>query len=342
VTFFASEFNIADRKVGETHPCLIIGEAGINHFGSLEKAFALVDLAVSAAADIVKFQHFRTDALVGEDALDWRDRLRSKELSDDDMLRIRDYCDKQKIVFMCTGHDEESLDFLDKVADVPAFKIGSGEVKNWPSLKGIACRGKPMVLSTGMYTMDDIEKALNAIEEGGCNKLAVLHCITAYPSPPEDINLAVMAQIQAIFPGPIGYSDHTTGTAVPLAAVAQGATIIEKHITIDRDVPNAQDWKVSCDPSNFANFVRDIREIEAALGGNKKLLSEREHQSIIWARKSLHAASNIPAGTVIAKNMLLAQRPGDGIAPSEINEVVGKTANADIASGTKIENSWLS
>lgn len=333
---FARTFSIAGRAIGPGHPCLVIAEAGVNHFGDMGKALALIDLAVESGADVVKFQHFRTDLLVGPAAIEWRERLRSKELSDQDILRIREYCDSRGIIFMCTGHDEESLDFLDRVAQVPAFKVGSGEVGNWPSLRALAGRGKPIILSTGMYQMEDIQSATRAIAEGGCTQLALLHCVTSYPTDPADVNLAVMSQIRERFPGPVGYSDHTVGTAVPLAAVALGADIIEKHITIDWDVPNAQDWKVSCTPSNLAKFISDLREVEAARGGWDKQVSVAENQSIAWARKSLTAVEDIPEGTPITEAMLVAQRPGTGLPPSQLSFVVGRRARRTIPAGTPL------
>jgi N-acetylneuraminate synthase/N,N'-diacetyllegionaminate synthase len=341
VTAFRRSFDIAGRPVGPGHPCLVIAEAGVNHFGSLEKAFALVDLAAAAAADVFKIQHFRTDALVGPSAPEWRERLRPKELSDDAVLRIRDRCAAKGLIFMCTGHDEEALDFLDRIAGVPAFKVGSGELGNWPSLTALARRGKPIVLSTGMYGLADVEAAVAAVAAGGCERLALLHCVTAYPAAPADVNLAAMAQMRARFAGPVGYSDHTAGTAVPLAAVALGADIIEKHITIDRDVPNAQDWKVACDSSNLARFVADIREIEAARGGRPKAPTAAEEGALAWARKSLTAARDIAAGTILTADLLRAQRPGTGLPPSRLAELAGRRAARPIPAGTPITEDML-
>ncbi|MBM3555097.1 MAG: N-acylneuraminate-9-phosphate synthase, partial [Alphaproteobacteria bacterium] len=179
-------------------------------------------------------------------------------------------------------------------------------------------------------------QALVVIAAAGGREVAVLHCVTAYPVDPADVNLAVMAEIRSFFEGPVGYSDHTAGTAVPLAAVALGAEVLEKHITIDRDVPNAQDWKVSCDPSNLAKFVADLREVEAARGGGPKRLAEAEKQSILWARKSLTAASDLPAGTVLAAVHLIAQRPGDGIPPSQAEALLGRRLRQAVPSGTKL------
>lgn len=333
---FATCFAIENKRIGPKHPCFVIGEAGVNHFGSMEKAFALIDLCVRAGADAVKFQHFKTDRLVGPSAQEWRDRLRSKELRDEDILRLRDHAAKRGIMFLCTGHDEEALDFLDKQVGIPAFKIGSGEVGNWPWLKDIAGRGKPIILSTGMYEQDDVKAAIDAVAQGGGTRLALLHCVTSYPTEAADVNLAAMTQLKALFDGPVGYSDHTTGTAVPLAAVALGARVIEKHITLDRDVPNAQDWKVSCDADSFPRFLAEIREIEAALGGGAKAPTESERRSIAWARKSVTAVSDIPKGAAITADMLIAQRPGTGIPPSELPKLLGRKTRVAIPEGAQL------
>ncbi len=206
---FARRFSISGRAVGGEAPCYVIAEAGVAHFGNVDKAFALVDLAVDAKADAVKFQHFRSDRLVGPSSPEWRDRLRSRELSDGDMQRVADHARKRGITFLCTAHDEHALDFLDRTVGVPAFKIGSGEVENWPYIGEIARRGKPIIISTGMYTSELIRKALDVLSENGCNEVAVLHCVTSYPADPATINLDAMRQIGEFFEGPVGYSDHT-------------------------------------------------------------------------------------------------------------------------------------
>jgi len=337
LTHFATNFELDRHGIGPGSPCFIIAEGGVNHFGDIDKAFALIDLATDAGADAFKTQHFKTDLLVGPSAPDWRERLRSKELPDEAILRMRDYCEKRGITFLCTPHDEAALAFLEEEVGVPGYKIGSGEVENWPYLARIAALGKPVLLSTGMYKLDQIDEAAKAMADAGCSELAVLHCITSYPADPSVINLAVMAQIREFHPGPVGYSDHTEGTAVPLAAVALGANIIEKHITIDRNVPNAQDWKVSCDPSNLAQFIADIREIESARGGMPKIVDGAEHAAILWARKSLTAVREIAAGTEIKKEDIVAQRPGSGLPPSRISDLIGRRAHTDIPVGTPIE-----
>ncbi len=337
MTVFKTQFRLAGREIGPAAPCFVIAEGGVNHFGDLDKAFQLIDLAVEAGADAFKTQHFKTDRLVGPSAPDWRDRLRSKELPDDAILRMRDYCETRGIIFLCTPHDEAALQVLEEQVGVPGYKIGSGEVQNWPYLAKIAALKKPVILSTGMYELEQIEEAARLMGEAGQGELAILHCFTSYPADPGDVNLAVMAQIRAFFPGPVGYSDHTEGTAVPLAAVALGADVVEKHITIDRDVPNAQDWKVSCDPSNLGKFIADIREVEASRGGDRKSLAATEQESIQWARKSLTTARDLPAGTILDAGDLVAQRPGGGLPPSHLDQVSGRRTRAEIPAGTPID-----
>ena len=334
---FVRDFNLAGRDIGPNAPCFVIAEGGVNHFGDLDKAFALIDLAVAGRADAFKTQHYKTDLLVGSSAPEWRERLRSKELPDDAILRMREYCDKRKIIFLCTPHDEAALEVLEEKVGVPGYKIGSGEVENWPYLAKVASKRKPVILSTGMYELSQIKEATSVMADAGCSALAILHCVTSYPVDPSDINLGVMAQIREFFPGPVGYSDHTEGIAVPLAAVALGADVIEKHITIDRNVPNAQDWKVSCDTSNFELFTSSIREIEAAKGGSEKLISKSEHEAMLWARKSLTAAHNISSGVTLEAGHLLVQRPGRGLPASRLHDLIGRRARVDIPQGMPID-----
>ena len=184
LTHFATNFELDRHGIGPGSPCFIIAEGGVNHFGDIDKAFALIDLATDAGADAFKTQHFKTDLLVGPSAPDWRERLRSKELPDEAILRMRDYCEKRGITFLCTPHDEAALAFLEEEVGVPGYKIGSGEVENWPYLARIAALGKPVLLSTGMYKLDQIDEAAKAMADAGCSELAVLHCITSYPADP--------------------------------------------------------------------------------------------------------------------------------------------------------------
>ena len=326
---FAHIFPVGRRNVGIGCPALIIAEAGVNHFGNLDKALALVDMAVDAGADVFKTQAFDTTRLVSARLPEWRERLRPKEVSFEFLRRVKEHCDYRGILFMCTAHDESVLPWLDAL-DVPAFKIGSGERSNLPYFREIARRGKPVILSTGMYELDHVRQALQVFSEGGCRELALLHCVTSYPTPYDQVNLRAMDALRAVFPGPVGYSDHTRGHHVCLAAVACGATILEKHITLDFDVPNAQDWKVSAGPEDFAAFVRSVREVEAALGDGAKRPAPSETAALAWALKSLVAARPLLRGSVLAEGMLLAKRPGGGIEPSRLPDVLGRALRRDL------------
>ncbi|HIC72016.1 MAG TPA: N-acylneuraminate-9-phosphate synthase [Alphaproteobacteria bacterium] len=334
ISEFPESFSIAGRTVGDGTPCYVIAEAGISHFGDLEKAKRLVDLAANAGCDAVKFQHYSTDILVGPSARDWRERLRSKEISDEEILQIKQHCDKIGMVFLCTGHEERALEFLVREAAVPAIKIGSGEIENWPYLEIAAGYEIPVILSTGMYTLQQVTEAVGILKSNGCPSLAVLHCVTNYPAEPATVNLSSMSQIRQIFSGPVGYSDHTMGHAIPMAAVALGAELLEKHLTIDVNVPNAQDWKVSVTPDSLPRFMRELRSVEAARGGWEKAPSTAEKESISWARKSITARQDIKSGHIITNADVVCQRPGTGMPPTRLTEVLGAKAVNDILAGT--------
>lgn len=322
---FNKRFDIDGRAVGDGAPVYIIAEAGVAHFGSEEKAYRLVDLATEACADAVKFQVFDVEAMISKDAEEWRARLGSRQLGYDAFERIQKYCQHKGITFFATAHDEPSLDFLDTL-NVPVYKIGSGEVGNWAFVERVASRGKPVILSTGMYRQEQIGEALRAMESTGNMNLAILHCVTDYPAAPHDIALGNIQLIRDGFGVVTGYSDHTAGYHIPLAAVALGARIIEKHITLDYNVPNAQDWKVSCGPDNLKTFVNQVRDIEASITTRADGPTENEKRSILWASKSLVTRRDIAAGHVINQEDLCSKRPGNGVSPSRIEEILGRVA----------------
>lgn len=333
---WSKAFRIGNRTVGDSTPSFIVAEAGVAHFGSVKKAFKLVDLAVEAGVDAVKFQIFRTEELISSLAPTWRKRMQPKELASEAFREIKQYCRAKGILFFATAHDEPSLDDLDAL-DVPAYKIGSGEVQNWQFLDKVARRGKPVILSTGMYTLEDVSQALEVIAQTGNPELAVLHCVTAYPTPPAEVNLLAIKSIREKFDVVTGYSDHTEGYHFPLAAVVLGAKIIEKHISLDFNVPNAQDWKVSCGSDDLRMMVNQIREIEAGFGTGVKEPGESERHSLAWARKSLVAACKIFPGEVVTREKIKFKRPGSGIRPSEVERVVGRRARVEIENDSVIE-----
>ena len=323
------KFEIAYHSVGKDSPCFVIAEAGVAHFGSVDKAKKLVDMAVLARADAVKFQIFDIDRMISSEAQEWKERLGDRCLSGHEFRRIKEYCDEQEIIFLATPHDEYGLDQLNNL-DVPAYKIGSGELGNWSFIEMIAKVGKPVILSTGMYQLTDVHKALEVFEKVGNRKIALLHCVTIYPAPPEELNLNVISLFKKTFGGVIGYSDHTEGSHIPLAAVALGADIIEKHISLDFNVPNAQDWKVSCGPDSFIEFVQQLRDVECSLGQPYKVVGAMEQVSRTWACKSLVMAYDHKAGDDIGLSSLVAKRPGTGIPVSDIDKVLGKTLGANL------------
>lgn len=330
-----SHISIGGRKVGPGEPCLFIAEAGLSHFGDMRKAIALVDLAAEAGADVFKTQAFHVGALVSERLLEWQERLRPKEVSLDFLARVKERCDDRGILFMFTAHDETVLPWLDEL-DVPAFKIGSGERGNLGFLQEHARRKKPIILSTGMYTMTDVRAAVDTISKAGGEELALLHCVTSYPTPYTQLNLRTIEQLRSLFPGPVGYSDHTDGHHGVLGAVALGADIVEKHISLDFNVPNAQDWKVAAGPHDLADLVRHVREMESALGGDGLRVQDCETAALEWALKSLVTTRQVAKGEVLTEKDLLAQRSGGGISPSQLEPLLGRSTIRPIAAGEPI------
>lgn len=320
---FNRRFSIDGREVGDGAHVYIIAEAGIAHFGVEEKAYRLVDLAADAGADAVKFQVFDVDAMIAAESAEWKERLGSRQLPYAAFDRIQAYCREKGITFFATAHDEPSLEYLTGL-QVPVYKIGSGEVGNWPFLARVARQGKPLIFSTGMYLQKQVGEALQVIADTGNLDVGVLHCVTDYPAAPHDIALGNVALIREQFNVITGYSDHTAGFHIPLAAVAMGARIIEKHITLDYNVPNAQDWKVSCGPDNLKAFVSQVRDIEAAMTTRVDGPTANERRSMLWASKSVVTRRAIAAGQTIGADDLCAKRPGGGISPSRIDEVVGR------------------
>lgn len=320
---FNSSFSINGRLVGKSASVYIIAEGGLAHFGNLQKAISLIDLAVDSGADAFKTQAFKTESLVSPRDTEWYRRLKTREVSFDFISAMKDYCDYRGITFLCTPHDSSVLPWLREL-DVPACKIGSGERGNIQFLRKMAKIGKPLVLSTGMYNETDLIETLDVLAHDGVLDVALMHCVTSYPTPIDQVNLQAINRMKELFNGPVGYSDHTEGHHIILAAVALGASIVEKHITLDYNVKDAQDWKVSCGPDDFPELVAEIRDVEKALGKPIKKTQSCENKAVIWATKSLVAAKDLPVGTLLTNDHLIAKRPGDGIKPNQINQLIGK------------------
>lgn len=320
----------------------IIAEAGVNHNGSLELALRLVDEAKKAGVDAVKFQTFKAESLVSARAqkAEYQKKttgtdesqlamIKKLELSYEDHIKLIDYCSKQDIAFMSTAFDDDSLLFLAAI-DMPYWKVPSGEITNLPYLKKIGALGKPILLSTGMATLGDVEAALEAFLSVGAsrNQITVLHCTTEYPTPLVDVNLKAMLSMGSAFGVRFGYSDHTVGINIPLAAVALGATVIEKHFTLDKTM-EGPDHKASLEPVELKEMVDGIRGIELALGDGVKRVSLSESKNRPIARKSIVAKEHIPKGTIITANLITAKRPGTGLSPMFWDRIVGSVAQRD-------------
>ncbi len=340
-----NSFSIGERVIGRGHPCFVIAEAGVNHNGSLDLARQLVDVAAEAGADAVKFQTFRADKLVtaGAKQAEYQARntgrvesqaemLRRLELSESDHRAIMAHCRDRGVRFLSTPFDHESADFLDSEG-MEAIKIPSGEVTNLPLVQHLAAKQKPILLSTGMCTLADVEACVRTLEQAGIEKLAILHCVSCYPADPAETNLRAMTTMAAAFGYPVGYSDHTLGNEVSLAAAALGACVIEKHFTLDRSLPGP-DHRASSEPTELKQLVTGIRMIESALGTGRKVPTPSEAGTAAVARRSLVTARPIPAGHVLRFDDLMARRPGTGLAPTMLPQIVGLTAREAIPEGT--------
>jgi len=340
------------REVGPGRRCLIVAEAGVNHNGDVGLALRLIAAAADAGADVVKFQTFRADRLVTADApkadyqLETTDAgesqlgmLRRLELSADDHRRLMDGCRRHGVGFLSTPFDAESANLLEALG-VEAYKIGSGDLTNLPLLRHVASKGRPVILSTGMAGLEEVEAAVAAVGEVGNRRLALLHCVSNYPAAAADANLRAMGAMASAFDVPVGYSDHTPGVDVALAAVALGACIVEKHFTLDRSLPGP-DHRASIEPDEFARLVTGIRTVESALGDGVKRPAAREAATAAAARRSLTAARDIPAGSVLTEEMIAIRRPGTGLPPSRLGDVVGRTAAEDIPAGTLLRREML-
>ncbi|MDE5883403.1 MAG: N-acetylneuraminate synthase [Muribaculaceae bacterium] len=320
---------------------IIIAEAGVNHNGNLDNALQMVEVAKQAGADYIKFQTFKADCLVTSegktadyqknncDADSQLEMLRNLELSFDDFKTIALYCKELEIGFLSTPFDKESIKFLASLG-VDFMKIPSGEITNLPYLRAVASTGIPAIISTGMSTNDDIANALDIFFKAGytSEKLTLLHCTTEYPTPMADVNLKAMVSMREMFGIPTGYSDHTPGIEIPVAATALGAVVIEKHFTLSRTLPGP-DHAASLEPNELAKMIKAIRNVSVALGSGEKHVTESESKNQSIARKSIVAARDIKAGEIFNEDNITTKRPATGLSPMLWDEVVGTAATKD-------------
>lgn len=326
----------------------IIAEAGVNHNGNIVLAKKMVEIARKTGANAIKFQTFRAEKLVtkyARKALYQEKNSRNSEtqlemlkklvLTEDQFLELKDYCAKLDLDFLSTPFDFESVDFLFQMG-ISQWKIPSGEITNLPYLIKIAKTKLPIILSTGMATLDEVAEAVAILKKYGSNEIALLHCTTEYPAPFDEVNLRAMLTMREEFKLPIGYSDHTMGIEIPIAAVAMGATIIEKHFTLDRSM-NGPDHQASLEPDELEQMVCAIRNVEKAFGDGIKKPAESEKKNIQIARKSIVAETRIKMGGTFTKDNLTVKRPGNGISPMKWFEVLGKRAARDFEEDELIE-----
>jgi N-acetylneuraminate synthase/N,N'-diacetyllegionaminate synthase len=332
-----NKIKIGNQFIGEGEPCFIIAEAGVNHNGDIEQAKRLIDTAVESGSNAVKFQTFRTEDLVSRSAQKAEypknitdpsesqyTMIKKLELSKEAHIELMSYATKREILFLSTPFDKKSVDLLVEIG-LPLIKVGSGEITNLPLLEYIASKNIPIILSTGMSTLDEVSEAVNVIKNAGCSELVLLHCTSNYPARVEDCNLLNMKTLKDEFGVPVGYSDHTLGIYVDIAAVAMGASVIEKHFTIDKNLPGP-DHKASLEPSELKEMVAGIRLVETARGSPVKSPVDSEYEVRQVARKSVVSDTAIPEGSIITENDVTIKRPGTGISPKDIRKVIGKRA----------------
>ena len=334
------KIKIANKFIGQGYPCFIIAEAGVNHNGKIDLAKKMIDVAKSTSADAIKFQAFRANELVSSTApkatyqvkavpnLTQYEMLKRLELSESELEELSRYCQRKKILFISSAFDFQSAELLQKLK-VPAFKIGSGELTNLPLLKKVAQYQKPIILSTGMANLQEIAQAIRVIYSTGNRSLVLLHCTSNYPTKYEDVNLRAMITLKQEFNLPVGYSDHTEGLEIPVAAVAMGAGVIEKHFTLDRNLPGP-DHQASLEGEELKRMIQSIRKIELALGDGIKRAQKAELEMRKIVRRSLVAAIDIAKGTLISIDMVAIKRPGTGIKPAFLSKIIHKKAKTNI------------
>ena len=347
-------FNIGNKVVGENQPCFFIAEAGVNHNGSIELGKKLIDAAVDAKADAVKFQTFQTEKIItrsapkssyhvettgGDDKQSWYELLKSQEMSKAMHEDLIQHCNRNNIIFLSTPYDEESVDLLFNL-EIPAFKTASTDTNNIPLLKYIAKKGRPMILSTAMSTMQEVEDAVSEVKKEGLRELGVLQCTGNYPAHLKESNLLVMHEYQEKLNCVIGYSDHISDIINPIAATAMGAKIYEKHFTLDKTLPGP-DHRMSLNPIELSKTIEAIRATEIAMGNKKKIVLESEKENRIKLRKSITTTKAISKGELIESNMIAIKRPGNGMSPSMLGRVIGKKASVDIPSGNIVTEEML-
>lgn len=337
-----SRLGIAGRKIGNNEPCFIIAEAGVNHNGDVNLAKKLIEVAEEAGADAVKLQTFKAEEMATKNAEkaayqkeitgtqeSQYEMLKKLELSEEEHVELKRYADEQGILLLSTPYDNRSVDFLVELG-VPALKVSSADITSLPLLYHIASKGLPIILSTGMSTLGEVEEAIEVIANSGNQQIILLHCVSCYPTKIEDMNLRAMETLRCVFNLPVGLSDHSIGITVPIAAAALGACIIEKHFTLDKNLPGP-DHRASLEPKELKQMVKAIRDVQKAMGDGikKPTMEEEENKKVV--RRGIVALTDILQGTTLTVEMLDIKRPVAGIEAKHLATVVGKKVRKDIA-----------
>ena len=332
------EMVVAGKKIGDTHPTFIIAEAGSNHNVDINMAKKLIDAASDAKADAVKFQIFKSNLLSSDKKEKYI--LRDYEFKRSWISKLDAYAKKKNIIFLATPFDLEAVDALDAI-DIPAFKIASGDLTCTHLIEYIAKKKKPIFLSVGLGTIAEIKAAIETINQNGNKNVAILHCNVSYPTNPEDVNLNVIKTLRDLFSNPIGFSDHTLGISVPVASIALGACVIEKHFTLDKSL-KGPDHFYALEPDELKKMVEAIRTVEKAFGSKEKFVTESEKENLVGSRRSIYAKDKIKKGSIINSEMITTLRPCIGIEAKDFNLVVGKRTSRKINKGEALQWNDLS
>jgi len=338
------KIKISDKEIGQNNPTLIIAEAGVNHNGSIRLAKRLIDIAAQSGADVIKFQTYHTKDLILKNTEkvyyqnnasnkneSQYDMLKRLELSDKEFIELAKYSKKRKIIFLSSPFDKASVDLLERL-NVPAYKIASGEITNFPLIAYIVSKKKPIILSTGMSKLQEIKDAIVKINQKGQRQIILMHCVSNYPAPIDSLNLRIIPSLRKKFKLPIGFSDHSLSTIIPVIAVSLGACIIEKHFTINRDL-EGPDHRSSLEPQELKLMISNIRDAEKALGFANKKINSTENEIKRIVRKSIVAAIDIKKGVKLSLKMLDFKRPGTGISPKAVYKIIGKRMKRDVKKG---------
>jgi len=328
------KIKISHKLIGKDFPVFTVAEAGINHNGNLKIAKKLIDKALKCGADAIKFQTFTADDLTSPKSKFYKS-FKKLELSSEEFGELSDHAKKQGIIFFSTPFSYDAIELLDRLK-VPAFKIASGDLTHIPLIKHVASKNKPVIISTGMANIQEIKEAIKTIEAVGNKKIIILHSSSSYPTPPVESNLKAICTMQKKFPYPIGYSDNGNNMLVPLIAVSLGAKLIEKHFTLNRH-STGSDHKMSLDPRQFTQLIKNIRQVEKILGKGIKECQQSEQENRIEARRSLTVNYDITLGTKIERKIMGFKRPATGIEPKYINKVIGKKVKRAIKAGESIK-----